>query len=102
MWGGREILVGDDPQTGLPACRNSEGKLAGSVLTQDRAVRNMVRYTGVSLCEAVRMASANPAELLGLGNRKGVLRPGADADLVVLDPAGNVTGAMAQGVGNFL
>ena len=105
--GGMEILVGenpvgDDPRTGQLVCRNSEGKLAGSVLTQDRAVRNMMRLTGISLCDAVRMASWNPAQLIGLGDRKGCLRPGADADLVVLDPNGNVVGAMARGVSNFV
>ena len=100
--GGMEIFVGDDPRTGMLTCRNHEGKLAGSVLTQDRAIRNMVRLTGVSLCDAVRMASWNPAQLVGLGDRKGCLRPGADADLVVLDPSGNVAGVMGGGVGNFL
>jgi len=100
--GGMEILVGDDPRTGQLACRNSEGKLAGSVLTQDRAVRNMMRLTGISLCDAVRMASWNPAQLIGLGDRKGSLRPGADADLVVLEPNGNVMGVMVAGIGNFV
>ena len=100
--GGLEILVGDDPRTGQLACRNNEGKLAGSVLTQDRAVRNMMRLTGITLCDAVRMASWNPAQLAGVGDRKGSLRPGADADLVVLEPNGNVVGAMARGKANFV
>ena len=100
--GGMEISLGDDPRTGLPCCRNREGALAGSVLTQDRAVRNMVAMAGVSLQDAVRMASYNPARLLGLEERKGSLREGADADLVVLHPDGTVVGAMAQGLANFL
>ena len=100
--GGMEILVGDDPPTGQLACRNSEGKLAGSVLTQDRAIRNMMRLPGITLCDAVRMASWNPAQLAGLSDRKGCLRPGADADLVVLEPNGNVVGAMARGKANFV
>ena len=62
-----------------------EGKLAGSVLTLDRAVRNMVELVGVPLAEAVAMASRNPAEMMGIANRKGSLQPGADADLVWLD-----------------
>ena len=107
LLGGMEILVGeipvgDDPRTRQLACRNSEGKLAGSVLTQDRAVRNMMRLTGISLCDAVRMASWNPAQLIGLGDRKGSLRPGADADLVVLEPNGDVMGVMVAGIGNFV
>jgi N-acetylglucosamine-6-phosphate deacetylase len=100
--GEMEISLGDDPRSGLPACRNAEGKLAGSVLTQDRAVRNMAASTGASFRDAVQMATLNPARLLGLEHRKGCLQPGADADLVVLEPGGAVSGVMAGGVGNFL
>lgn len=63
----------------------ANGTLAGSVLTMDAAVRNMVRFAGVSLPEAVAMASCNPARLHGLGARKGTLAAGMDADLVLLD-----------------
>ncbi len=100
--GEMEIRVEDDPRTGLPACRNTEGRLAGSVLTQDRAIRNMVDFTDVTLCEAVRMATLNPARALGMEHRKGCLQPGADADIVVLEPDGTVAGVMARGIGNFL
>ena len=100
--GGMEILVAADPDTGRLACRNHEGKLAGSVLTQDRAVQNMMQLAGVTLREAVLMASYVPAQMAGVAGRKGSLRPGADADLVVLNPDGTVAGAMADGVGNFL
>ena len=100
--GGMEIILGDDPRTGFPACRNREGVLAGSVLTQDRAVRNMVSMAGVLLQDAVRMASYNPARLLGVEQRKGWLREGADADLVVLEPDGSVAGTMVGGHANFL
>jgi N-acetylglucosamine-6-phosphate deacetylase len=100
--GGMEIILGDDPRTGLPCCRNREGALAGSVLTQDRAVRNMVAMAGVTLHEAVRMASYNPARLLGIEQRKGWLREGADADLVLLNPDATVAGAMVRGHANFL
>ena len=100
--GGMEIVLGDDPRTGLPTCRNREGVLAGSVLTQDRAVRNMVSMTGVSIQEAVRMASYNPARLLGLEQCKGWLREGADADVVLLNPNASVAGTMVRGLANFL
>ena len=99
--GEMDIFVEEDAPTGLLACRNREGKLAGSVLTQDLAVGNMVAFTGITLCEAVRMASWNPARLLGLEDRKGCLRPGADADVVVLEPDGTVSGSMVRGVANF-
>ena len=102
LLGETEIFVGDDPHTGLLTARNAEGTLAGSVLTLDRAIRNMVTSAGVSLREAVQMATWNPARLLGLENRKGCLQAGADADLVVLEPDGTVAGTMIGGADNFL
>ncbi len=67
----------------------ANGKLAGSVLTMDQAVRNLARFADWSLPEAVAAASTNPARVLELPNR-GVLAPGAAADFVVLSPAGEV------------
>src|SRR5215471_11213024 len=64
--------------------RSSEGNLAGSTLTLDRALRNIVRM-GWSLSETVGMLTANPAKLLGLEFKKGALRTGADADVVLLN-----------------
>ena len=99
--GGLEILVAAEPDTGAIACRNREGKLAGSVLTQDRAVQNMIRLAGLTLREAVLMASYVPAQMAGVGDRKGSLRPGFDADFVVLNADGTVSGVMANGWGDF-
>ena len=53
--------------------RNSEGKLAGSTLTLDLALRNMVAL-GVPLADAVSMATVLPARRLGLAGKKGLLR----------------------------
>jgi N-acetylglucosamine-6-phosphate deacetylase len=78
--------------------RNTEGKLAGSTLTLDCALRNMVSL-GVPLPSALRMVTANPARQIGLGARKGVLVPGADADLVFLDDKLKVSGVMTRGAG---
>ncbi len=78
--------------------RNSDGKLAGSTLTLDRALRHMVAL-GISLRETLPMLTANPARLLGLEQRKGNLAPGADADLVLLDDQLNVAGVMTRGFG---
>ncbi len=78
--------------------RNSEGKLAGSTLTLDRALRNIVAL-GIPLGSALRMVTANPAQQIGLGSRKGVLAAGADADLVFLDDKLEVSGVMTRGVG---
>lgn len=66
-------------------CRNFEGKLAGSTLTLDRALRNIIAL-GASLGDALRMLTLNPASLLGIEFKKGSLRAGADADIVLLSP----------------
>jgi N-acetylglucosamine-6-phosphate deacetylase len=111
----RVILVSDGMSaTGMPdgkyqlglfevkvsggVARNAEGKLAGSTLTLDRALRNMVGL-GVPLASALRMVTANPARQIGLGARKGVLAAGADADLVFLDDRLEVSGVMTRGAG---
>ncbi len=67
----------------------SEGRLAGSVLTLDRAVRNMSMFAGVALESSVRMASLNPAKLLGLGDR-GAISVGMVADLNVIGENGQI------------
>mgnify|MGYP001553993992 FL=1 len=58
---------------------------AGSVATTDRLVRNMVNMAGVPLTDAVRMITGTPARILGIENRKGLLIPGKDADIVIFD-----------------
>jgi N-acetylglucosamine-6-phosphate deacetylase len=78
--------------------RNFEGKLAGSTLTLDRAVRQIVAL-GFPLYEAVKMATLGPARRLGLAGKKGVVAVGADADLVFLTPELQVAGVMTRGVG---
>ena len=110
---GHVILVSDGiSATGMPdgkyqlgnlevtvsggVCRNSEGKLAGSTLTLDRALRNIVAL-GASLSDAVRMVTLNPATLLGLEYKKGALRVGADADIVLLDDGLQVANVYTRG-----
>jgi len=78
-------------------CRNAEGKLAGSTLTLDRALRNIVGLSA-SLPDAVRMLTLNPASLLGIEFKKGSLRVGADADILLLDEGLHVAGVWARGV----
>lgn len=79
-------------------CRNSEGKLAGSTLTLDRALRNLVSL-GVPFVDAVRMMTILPARRLGLAGKKGIIAIGSDADLVVLTPDLRVAGVMTRGAG---
>lgn len=78
-------------------CRNAAGTLAGSTLTLDRALRNIVAL-GVSLPDAVRMLTLNPASLLGIEFKKGSLRVGADADILLLDEGLHLAGVWARGV----
>ena len=78
--------------------RNAEGKLAGSTLTLDRALRHMVAL-GIPLREVLPMLTSNPARLLGLKASKGCLDAGADADLVLLDDQLQVSGVMTRGAG---
>ncbi|MBW7885082.1 MAG: N-acetylglucosamine-6-phosphate deacetylase [Caldilineaceae bacterium] len=61
------------------------GWLAGSTITLLDAVQRAVRLAGMSLHEAVAMATHAPAKLLGINGRKGTLSPGSDADLLVLN-----------------
>jgi len=77
--------------------RLADGTLAGSTLTLDRAVRNVVSWSGVSVADAIAMASSTPARSVGLESEAGELRPGRWADLVLWDQRLNVRLTMVQG-----
>jgi N-acetylglucosamine-6-phosphate deacetylase len=74
----------------------SDGKLAGSVLTMDRAVRNITQFAGWNLKDAVRAATVNPARAVGLAQH-GKLAPGGEANVVVLSPGGEVRKTIVRG-----
>src|SRR5258708_5804292 len=67
-------------------CTRRDGVLAGSALNMALAVRNCVRWLDVTLADALRFASANPASVIGLGHVLGHLTPGCRADMVAFDP----------------
>jgi N-acetylglucosamine-6-phosphate deacetylase len=77
--------------------RNPDGNLAGSVLTMDQGLRNAIRFLGVTLAEALPLATTTPLVGSGAEGRKGVLAPGRDADLVVLDHDLSVVRTMVRG-----
>jgi N-acetylglucosamine-6-phosphate deacetylase len=89
--GGQKIMVKDG------AVRLGDGRLAGSALTLDQAVRNIVKFTRASLREAIQMATLTPARSIGVSTRKGSLEPGKDADVVMLDEGLNVVSTMVGG-----
>jgi N-acetylglucosamine-6-phosphate deacetylase len=74
-----------------------EGKLAGSVLTLDRAVRNVMDFAGWKLQQAVKLATLNPAKLLGIADQRGMLAPGRRADMVALTLKGEVVYTIIAG-----
>jgi N-acetylglucosamine-6-phosphate deacetylase len=94
---GRYMLGGLEMTVSGGVCRNSEGKLAGSTLTLDRALRNIVQL-GIPLADAVGMLTLNPATLLGIEFKKGALRTGADADIILLNQALEITEVWARGI----
>ncbi len=78
--GGLDVVV----KSGQARLKDS-GALAGSILTLNRAVRDIIEWTGVSVSQAVNMASLNPARVLGLERRLGSIEPGKLANLAVFD-----------------
>jgi len=95
MLQGREITLHDGRLTG------QDGTLAGAHLTMIEAVRNAVALIGISLIDALVMASRTPAAFLGLGAELGRIAPGYRADLVAFDPNFEVVDTWISGVGSM-
>jgi len=94
------ILVTDATRpagSGKPVLRTPEGRLYGSTLTLLDAVRNIVRWSGWPLETVLPLATANPSRLLDLDGRKGFLKRGADADIVLLDKSLKVKDVFLRG-----
>ena len=68
--------------------RRADGTIAGSQLALDAALRNVRRFAGLDPCDAVAACTLRPARLLGIERERGTLRPGARADLALLDADG--------------
>lgn len=74
-----------------------EGHLSGSHLTLDNACRNLMAHSGYGLCHAIRMASLNPARLLGIDDQVGSLEPGKRANLILIDDMVHVDSVFLEG-----
>jgi N-acetylglucosamine-6-phosphate deacetylase len=75
----------------------SNGRLAGSVLTLDKAVRNVMKFANWDLQRAVRLATLNAARATGLAAKAGTITPGAAADIVALSSNGEVRQTIVRG-----
>ena len=76
--GGQKVFVKDDE------ARLEDGTIAGSVLTLDQAVRNMLNATKLNINEVINMATLNPAKRIGLDHEIGQLKEGLKSDLILL------------------
>lgn len=79
----------------------ADGTLAGSILKMKDSLKNMMEFSHISLEEAVKLASENPAKQLKIFDRKGSIAAGKDADLVILDEYYDVSMAFCRGVNSF-
>ena len=92
-----DVVSGRDHPVVDGAPRLPDGTLAGSVLTMDRAVANVMRFADLTLPEAVEMATLTPARVLGLEDTRGSLAAGRAADLVLFDDEVHVSLTMVDG-----
>ena len=79
------------------SCRLANGTLAGSILSLDEALRNLIRLSGCSLAEALPTVTTTPARAIGLDHERGQVAPGFVADLVLLSPDLHVRGTIVEG-----
>ncbi|MBU4472736.1 MAG: N-acetylglucosamine-6-phosphate deacetylase [Actinomycetia bacterium] len=89
--GGLKVIVKNSE------ARLESGNLAGSTLIMSKAVKNMIEKMSINIEKSVRMASLNPAQLLGLDKDRGSLTAGKRADIVVLDGNFNVVYTIKKG-----
>jgi N-acetylglucosamine-6-phosphate deacetylase len=76
--GSQQVRLSEDGSVRLP-----DGRLAGSSLRMDHAVENVMRFAGIGVEQACRMASVNAAQAIGFEERSGFLKPGDPAELTL-------------------
>ncbi|MCX7883785.1 MAG: N-acetylglucosamine-6-phosphate deacetylase [Caloramator sp.] len=89
--GGQEVYVKDSQ------ARLKDGTLAGSTLTLNKALYNAVKHLDIPLYKAVKMISSNPAKLLKIDSKKGYIKEGFDADIVIFDEDINIKNVLVNG-----
>lgn len=77
--GGQKVIVD------AVSARLEDGTLAGSILTLNKAVYNVINSLGLNLIDAVKMATINPAKVIKIDDKKGSLNKGKDADIIVFN-----------------
>ena len=88
---------GQDIHTSHGAATRRDGTLVGSIQTMDQHFRNAIEFLGIDIPEAFRICSTNPAAVIRLGDRKGRVAAGYDADFVLLDAGLRVSHAVRGG-----
>ena len=97
MPAGKHLLGDYEVMVDATSCRLADGTLAGSILSLDQALRNLIEFTGCSLAEALPTITTTPARMLGLAGERGRIAPGYLADLVLLSPDLQVRMTLVEG-----
>ncbi len=97
MGPGRHLLGDFEVVVDATSARLGDGTLAGSILSLDQGVRNLIAHTGCLLEDALATVTTTPARLLGLDHERGCIAPGFVADLVLLSPDLQVQATLAHG-----
>jgi N-acetylglucosamine-6-phosphate deacetylase len=93
-----EYLLGGIPVQLAEGRATAQGVLAGSVLTLDRALVNLMKFTGASVREALPLLTGNPASMIGFEDQCADLSPGRRADMVALATDGQLVASLVAGL----
>jgi N-acetylglucosamine-6-phosphate deacetylase len=97
MPSGRHVLGDFEVVVDATSARLADGTLAGSILSLDQALRNLVDITGCSLAEALPTVTTTPARAIGLDHERGRIAPGCIADMVLLSADLRVSVTITEG-----
>jgi N-acetylglucosamine-6-phosphate deacetylase len=97
MPAGRHLLGDFEVVVDATSARLADGTLAGSILSLDQALRNLIDATGCTLAEALPTVTTTPARAIGLDHERGRIEPGHVADMVLLTADSRVSATIAEG-----